>query len=84
MTAAVRGGGLGRGGVVVQFEGWSRGLVGGQCRCERGTGLCDAGKGSLAGGVIDLPGGRPLGEAMNTAGVEGGSLLHGSQCAEGV
>jgi hypothetical protein len=38
----------------------------------------------LAGGVIDLPRGRPLGEAMNTAGMEGGSLLHESQCAEGV
>jgi hypothetical protein len=47
-------------------------------------GLGNAGEGTLSGGVIDLPSGRPLGEAMNTAGMEGGSLLHESQCAEGV
>lgn len=51
---------------------------------EGGAGLRDAGEGSLAGGVIELPCGRPLWEAMDTAGVEGGSLLHGGQCAEWV
>jgi hypothetical protein len=38
----------------------------------------------LSGGVIELPCSWPLGEAMSTTGMEGGSLLHDSQCAEGV
>jgi hypothetical protein len=70
--------------VLVEFEGYRLGTVRGESRSERSTGLGNAGEGELAGGVIDLPRGRPLGEAMNTAGVEGGSLLHESQCAEGV
>jgi hypothetical protein len=70
--------------VIVELERWWLRTVGGQGCGERSTGLGDAGEGELAGGVIDLPRGRPLGEAMNTAGMEGGSLLHESQCAEGV
>jgi hypothetical protein len=70
--------------VLVELEGCWLGAVGGQSRSERSTGLGNAGEGELAGGVIDLPSGRPLGEAMNTGAVECGSLLHESQCAEGV
>ena len=70
--------------MLVELEGCWLGAVGGQGCGERSTGLGNAGEGELAGGVIDLPRGRPLGEAMNTAGMEGGSLLHESQCAEGV
>ena len=75
---------IGRLCVIAQLKRWWLGTVGGQCSGERSTGLGNAGEGELAGGVIDLPRGRPLGEAMDTAGMEGGSLLHGSQCAEGV
>ncbi len=67
-----------------QIEGGRRGLVGTDCRSECGSGLGDTGEGTLAGGVIELPGGRPLWEAMDTAGMEGGSLRHGMECAEGV
>jgi len=70
--------------VLVEFEGCRLGTVRGESRSERSTGLGNAGEGELAGGVIDLPSGRPLGEAMNTGAVECGSLLHESQCAEGV
>ena len=70
--------------MLVEFEGCRLGTVRGECRSERSTGLGNAGEGELAGGVIDLPRGRPLGEAMNTGAVEGGSLLHEGQCAEGV
>ena len=74
--------GSGGSGVVVEVEcGF---VVGGQRRCKSGSSLCDAGKGALSGGVIELPCGWPLGEAMSTTGMEGGSLLHDSQCAEGV
>ena len=72
----------GGGGVVVKLE--CGVVVSGQRRCECGTSLGNAGKGTLPGGVIELPGSRPLGEAMSTAGMEGGSLLHDPQCAEGV
>ena len=70
--------------MLVEFEGCRLGTVRGESRSERSTGLGNAGEGELAGGVIDLPRGRPLGEAMNTGAMEGGSLLHESQCAEGV
>jgi hypothetical protein len=70
--------------VLVEFEGCRLGIVRGESRSERSTGLGNAGEGELTGGVIDLPRGRPLGEAMNTGAMEGGSLLHEGQCAEGV
>ena len=75
---------LGRFCVLVELEGCWLGAVGGQGCGERSTGLGNAGEGALSGGVIDLPSGRPLGEAMNTGAVECGWLLHESQCAEGV
>lgn len=70
--------------MLVEFEGCRLGTVRGESRSERGTGLGNAGEGTLAGCVIDLPRGRPLGEAMNAGAMEGGSLLHKGQCAEGV
>jgi hypothetical protein len=70
--------------VLVEFEGCRLGTMRGESRSERSAGLGDACEGTLAGGVIDLPRGRPLGEAMNTGAMEGGSLLHEDQCAEWV
>lgn len=70
--------------MLVEFEGCRLGIVRGESRSERSTGLGNAGEGELTGGVIDLPRGRPLGEAMNTGAMEGGSLLHEDQCAERV
>jgi hypothetical protein len=54
--------------VLVEFEGYRLGTVRGESRSERSTGLGNAGEGELAGGVIDLPRGRPLGEALGQAG----------------
>lgn len=70
--------------MLAEFEGCRIGTMRGESRSERSAGLGNAGEGELAGGVIDLPRGRPLGEAMNTGAMEGGSLLHEGQCAEGV
>ena len=69
-------------GVVLKFEcGF---VMSGQRRRKCGSSLGDPVKGTLSGGVIELPGSRPLGEAMSAAGMEGGSLLHDPQCGEGV
>lgn len=73
----------GRSGVIAELERWRR-LAVGYCGRERSPGLGDAGESAGTGGVIELPGSWALGEAMDTAGMEGGSLLHGTECAEGV